>query len=249
MRECDPGFQFLPGRVSFPRTKIDRNTRRLTRRVGAEGELRLPILEDTVIDFLVERVHVGEPSDTSTCVALTRHAIGIQKAEVVLHLLQAGDSGWGDSCGRGWCLLGPTVLGKDDLLPVHVAGDPVQIVLDEAPGIISGCSCGAEIRQHGETDKVDGIQNRWSAVVGLVAGNRFRGSDENPKRGEVLLGSRDLGGEVIHGQDVTGKSLGTDLNGPGDELGLGVVIKTREQVIPAGRPPVVLTVGIELAGG
>ena len=87
-----------------------------------------------------------------------------------------------------------------------------------------------------------------NSVVSLVAIGRFRDGDGNLKRGKVLLGSLDLGGEVLSGQGVIGQGLGTELNGPGDELGLGVAMESREQGIPAGLP-LVVTRGIELARG
>ena len=133
--------------------------------------------------------------------------------------------------------MGPTVLGKDDLLPVRPGSDPRQIVLDDDPGIKSGSgNTIVGIGQHGEIDNVDSIQDRLSATDDLVAGDHFRGGDKNPKRGEVFLGKLDLGDEVIRGQVVAVQGLGTELNGPGDELGLGIGMKNREQGIPAGPP-------------
>ena len=251
VKECDSGFQLLSGGRggTLSSKKIDRHTPRLTRRHGVEVEPSFAILiEDAVTEVLVDRVHVGEPTDTSTRVSLKPRANEIQKVEVGLYLLQAGDSVWGGGSNRAWCHLGPTVLGKDDLLPLHPGDDPLQIVLDKRPGLFSGGGRGVVIGQHGEIDKVDGIQNRLSAVISLVAVGRFRDGDGNLKRGKVLLGRLDLGDEVFRGQGVIGQGLGTELNGPGDELGLGVAMESREQGIPAGLP-IIVTRGIELACG
>ena len=252
MRKCDSGFQLISGRASFPRTGIDRHARRLTRRPGFEGELRFPAFEDAIIDILFEGVRVGEPADTSAAGALKLRAIGINQAKVVFHLLQVGNSFWGERIIRLVIAyrfqVGPTVHGKDDLHSLRLGDNPVQIELDEAPGIISGGGLGAEIGQHGEIDKVDGIQNRLSAAVSPIAIGRFRDGDGNRKRGEVFLDELDLAGEVIHGQVVKCQGLGTDLNGPGDKLGLGVAMESREQGIPVGLP-LAGGKGIDLARG
>jgi len=53
-----------------PVPALEVGRRRLTRRLGAEGELEFSIIEDTVTVTLVFRIQVGEPTDSSTCVAL-----------------------------------------------------------------------------------------------------------------------------------------------------------------------------------
>ena len=93
-----------------------------------------------------------------------------------------------------------------------------------------------------EIDEVNGIQNGLSATVRLETIGHVGDSDEDTEGSEILLGSRDLGSEGADRQDVIEQRLGTELNGPSDERGLGIVVESREKAVPAGHPHVVTVV-------
>ena len=76
-----------------------------------------------------------------------------------------------------------------------------------------------------ESDEVDGIQNGLSATVGLVTVCHLGDSDENTEGGKGSLGRLDFGSEGVGGQDMVEQGLRTELNGSGDELGLGVAFE------------------------
>jgi len=98
-----------------------------------------------------------------------------------------------------------------------------------------------------ETNEVNGIQNGLSATVRLETVSHLGDGDENTKGREVLLGRLDLGSEGVGRQDVIEQGLRAELNSPGDELGLGVVVESVEKIVPAGLPDVA-TVESELDG-
>lgn len=96
-----------------------------------------------------------------------------------------------------------------------------------------------------EVDDVNGIYNGLSATVGLETVGHVGDGDEDTEGSELRLCSFDLGSEGVGGQDVVKQGLGTELNGPSDELGLGVALESREKSVPAGFPGVI-TVKAEL---
>ena len=133
---------------------------------------------------------------------------------------------------------GPTVLSEDDLLAVDLGVDPLQITLDETPRSQSSSGLGAEKWQHVESDEVNGVQNGLSPAVGLETVSHFGNSDKDAEGGKILLGGLDLGSEVAGGQDVIVQGFGTELDGPGNELGLGVIVEDRKEAVPASLPHV-----------
>lgn len=133
---------------------------------------------------------------------------------------------------------GPTVLGEDDFLPIGLGVDPRQVFLDETPGSGGGGGLGTEERQHVESNEVTGIQNVLSATVGLETVSHIGDGNEDTEGTESSFGSLDLGSEGAGRQDVVEQGLGTELNGPRDELGLGVALESCEKAVPPGLPDV-----------
>ena len=87
-------FRFLPGRESVLSLKTsipEVRRQRLTRCFGAEGELEFSAAEDTVAGTLLFRIQVGEPTNSSTWVALELLAFGINEIKVSFLLLYVGD--------------------------------------------------------------------------------------------------------------------------------------------------------------
>ena len=190
---------------------------------------------------------MSEPSDTSARVVLKFRALGIQKVEVSLLLLHVGDSVGRRGASRAGLHRGPTVLSEDDLLAFNLGIDPIQVTLDETPGACSGSGSGTKEWQHVESDEVNGIQNGLSATVRLVTIGHIGDSDGDTEGSEVLLGRLDLGSEGACRQDMIEQGLGSELNSPSDELGLGVTVESREKAVPASLPHVI-TIKTELEG-
>ena len=179
---------------------------------------------------------MGEPTDPSTRVALKLRALGIQKVKVTLLLLNVRDSVGRGRTRRAGLHRGPAVLSEDDLLAIGFGVDPLQVILDETPGSASGGGLCAEERQHVEPDEVNGIQNRLSATVGLVTVSHFGDSNEDTEGSEVRLCRLDLGSEGVGVQDMIVQGLRAELDGPGDKLGLGVIVEGRKEAVSAGLP-------------
>ena len=98
-----------------------------------------------------------------------------------------------------------------------------------------------------EIDKVHGVQDGLSATVGLETVDQIGDGDEDTEGSEFRLCRLDLGSEGADRQDMIEQRLGTELNGPGDKLGLGVVLESFEKAVPAGLP-LVVAVKSELEG-
>lgn len=90
-----------------------------------------------------------------------------------------------------------------------------------------------------ESDEVNGVQNGLGATVGLVAVCHLGDGDEDTEGTKSSFGSPDLGRKGVGRQDVIEQWLRTELNGSGDELGLGVAFESSEKTIPASFPDVV----------
>jgi len=221
---------------------------RLTRRLWAEGELEFSVVEDTITGTLFLRVQVGEPTDPSTRVALKLRALGIQKVKVTFLLLHVGDSVGRGRASRAGLHRGPTVFSKDDLLAIDLGVDPLQVILEETPGSTSGSGLCTEEWQHVERDEVNGIQNGLGTTVGLVTVSHIGDSDEDTKGSEVRLCRLDLGSEGVGVQDMVEQGLRAELDGPSDELGLGVIVEGREEAVSAGLPDAA-AIKTELEGG
>ena len=181
---------------------------------------------------------MGEPTDSPAGVALERRALGIQKIEVSFLLLHAGDSIRRGRDSGARFHRGPAVFRKYDLFTINPGIDPVQVTLDERPGGRGSSSCVAEKWQHVEVYEIDSVQNGLCATVGLETVGHIGDGDENAEGREGLLSGFDLGSESAGGQDLVEQGLRTELNGPGDKLGLGVILESREERIPAGLPRV-----------
>ena len=89
---------------------------------------------------------MSEPTDPTAGVFLEFRALGIQDIEVCFLLLDVGDGAGRGRTSRARLHRGPTVLGEDDLLAIDLGVDPIQVIIDEAPGSASGSSRGAEER-------------------------------------------------------------------------------------------------------
>ena len=189
---------------------------------------------------------MGEPTNPPTGVFLEVRTLGIQDIEVSFLLLDVGDSAGRGRASRTGLHRGPAVLGEDDLLAIDLGVDPIQIIVDEAPGSASGSGGGTEERQHVESDEVNGIQNGLSATIGPETICHFGDGDEDTEGTNNPLGRLDLGCKGVGRQDVIEQGLRTELNGSGDELGLGVAFESCEKTVPAGLPDVV-TVKPELS--
>jgi len=190
---------------------------------------------------------VGEPTDSSTWVSLELQALGIQKVVVIFLLCQVADSVRRARTGRAGFHRGPTVLRKDDLLAIRLGVDPLQVALDQTPRSFSGGGLGAEERQHVEIDKVHDVQDRLSAAVGLETGDQIGDSDEDTEGSEFRLCKSHIEGEGDDRQCMIEQGLGTELNGPGDKLGLGVVLESIEETVLAGQP-LLVAIKSELEG-
>ena len=90
-----------------------------------------------------------------------------------------------------------------------------------------------------EGDEVNGIQNGLGATVGLVTVCHLGDSDEDTEGTDSPLSRLDLGRKGVGRQDVIEQWLRTELDGSGDELGLGVAFEGCEKTVPAGLPNVV----------
>ena len=109
----------------------------LSRRLGAEGEPGVSVVpENTIIGILINRVKVGEPTESSTRESLEVWALGIQKVKVIPLLVHA-DSTRRGRLGRVGLSRGPTGLSQDDLLAAIVVDEKVQVVPVQTPGILS----------------------------------------------------------------------------------------------------------------
>ena len=87
-----------------------------------------------------------------------------------------------------------------------------------------------------EGDEVNSIQNGLSPAVGLETVSHFGNGDKDTEGRKALFGGLDLGSEFVDRQDMIEQGFGTELDGPGDKLGLGVIVESRKKSVPASLP-------------